>query len=128
MTRCRVPNSSYEVAAAIGRRTGQRRKVLAVAAYIPPSYNANENKGCLEHICDVIISLKNRYNDPYVILGGDFNKREIIKAIREFKDIKVIKTGPTRGRSTLDIFASNLQDIKEAGTIAPVVDLSLIHI
>ena len=41
MTRCRVPNSSYEVAAAIGRRTGQRRKVLAVAAYIPPSYNAN---------------------------------------------------------------------------------------
>ena len=108
MIKCRIPNTTHEVVASIGRRTGQRRKVLMIAAYIPPSYNAADNKSCTEYLCDVLISLKNRFNDPYIIIGGDFNKREISKAIKDFKDVSTVPTGPTQGAATLDLLTTKM--------------------
>ena len=40
MSKIKLPASDFEVVAAIGLRTGQRRKVVAMSIYIPPSYNA----------------------------------------------------------------------------------------
>ena len=121
MTVCRTPNSKHEMVAAVGRRVGQRRKVLALSIYVPPSYDASQSKSCMEHICNTITSLKNRYNDPYIFVGGDFNKRELNAAIRDFRDIQIVPTGPTRGNSVLDIIATNLHDkVSEVTTIAPI--------
>ena len=39
MNKFRLPESEFEIVAAIGQRTAQRRKVLAIAAYLPPKYN-----------------------------------------------------------------------------------------
>ena len=77
MTRARLPQSNFEVVAAIGRRTGQRRKVCVVAVYIPPWYHANRSHRCLEYINDCIALLTARYVDPYFFIGGDFNGRDL---------------------------------------------------
>ena len=58
MLKCKIPNSKHEMIAAIGRRTGQRRKVLTLSVYIPPSYTVIQSKHCMEHICNTITSLK----------------------------------------------------------------------
>ena len=121
MTQCKLPASDYEIVAAIGRRTRQRRKVLAIAAYLPPKYSAEENKNFLSYLCDAILTLKHKYSDPYVIVAGDFNKRNLSEATKDYQDIKQVKTPPTRGTAVLDIIATNMTDnLIEAGVTDPV--------
>ena len=67
---------------------------------------------------DCVLALKNKYNEPYIVLGGDFNRRNLQEATREYPDIKPVTTGPTRGLSTLDIIASNFNEsIIDCGTL-----------
>ena len=121
MSKCHIPNSKYEVIAAIGRRTGQRKKILVIAAYIPPSYTAEENKSCIEYLSDTITSLKNRYNDPHIFVGVDFNKRDINKTVKDYPDLRTVQTGPTRGNAVLDIIATSAhKELIEAETFPPV--------
>ena len=70
---------------------------------------------------DTITSLKNKYSDPYVVIGGDFNKRNFNQAIRDFRDLRTVSTGPTRGGATLDIIATNQHsNIVHASTLPPI--------
>ena len=64
----------FEVLAAVGSIRGQSRKIVIVACYLPPSYNKTRGTAALEHIEDVIIEAKRIYNDPYVVVTGDFNQ------------------------------------------------------
>ena len=64
MTRARLPQSKYEVVAAVGRRTGQRRKICVVAAYVPPWYPAARTKKCLQYINDCLLLLCLLYTSP----------------------------------------------------------------
>ena len=54
MSRIRLPPTKYELVGAIGRRVGQRRKVAALAVYLPPALNAEQVRRCLS---DVNLSL-----------------------------------------------------------------------
>ena len=121
MTRARLPASKFEVVAAIGRRTGQRRKVCVVAVYIPPWYHVNRAKKCLEYVNDCLALLSNRYADPYFFVGGDFNKKDARKATRDFPLIRAIATPPTRGTSVLDIISTNALDtMLDSGVTRPI--------
>ena len=95
--------SSNEIVAAIGRRTGQRRKILIMAAYIPPNFNAEQSDQVMQEIANLIGTYKRRYNSPYVLLGGDFNKRNIQRELAVYTDMSLVKTLPTRGDNTLDL-------------------------
>jgi hypothetical protein len=75
MTEAKLPTTKYEVLAAIGRRTSQRRKVLVIAAYIPPSYDAEETNGFMEYLTQALLLLRGRYVNPYIILGGGFQQK-----------------------------------------------------
>ena len=120
MSKCKVPNSKFEITAAVERRTGQRRKIVAIVVYVPPKMEAEENKKCLQHVSDVLLIMKKRYIDPYVYLGGDFNKSNLSKIVKDYKDIRIIKSGPTRGSSTLDIFATNNNEVNEVEVLPPI--------
>ena len=98
----------YEIVAAIGRRTGQRRKVATIAVYIPPSYTADQNKNCLEYINSLIAKIKQKYNSPYMVIAGDFNNRRIENELGNYPDIELVKTPPTRGLRCLDLVLTNL--------------------
>ena len=131
MLKCHIPNSKYEVIAAIGRRTGQRKKILVIAAYIPPSYTAEENKSCIEYLSDTITSLKNRYNDPHIFVGVDFNKRDINKTVKDYPNLRTVQTGPTRGNAVLDIIATSAHKIWSEWrltVIAATVRIALVDI
>ena len=123
MSRARIPHSKHEVAAAIGRRTGQRRKVLVIAAYLPPWYNAAQNTSFYNYINDCITLLLSRYEEPYVILAGDFNRRDISRATGNFPSLKIIRTPPTRGDAILDLVSANMDAMLiDAGVTDPITN------
>ena len=112
MTQIRLPMSSFEIVAAIGRRTGQRRKVAVLALYIPPSYNAEENRRFLAYLNDCLIIIKSRYNDPYVFIGGDVNKRRLNAALCHYPGVKRINTAATREYNVFDqLFPTSLMPL-----------------
>ena len=70
------------------------------------------------------MTVLNKYNDPYLILGGDFYRRNLLEAVREYPAIKQIVTGPTRGDATLDLLASNFNDnITDSGLLDSIFNL-----
>ena len=63
----------------------------------------------------------NRYDEPYVVIAGDFNRRDISRATGNFPLIRTIATPPTRGNAILDIVATNMSDmLVDSGTTAPI--------
>ena len=109
MTRARLPRSNFEIVAAVGRRTGQRRKVVVLALYIPPWFSAERNRKILRYINDCVILLCNRYDNLYLIVGGDYNGRSHIDSVKDSPMLKPVVTPPTRGSRTLDIILTNAQ-------------------
>ena len=97
----------HEIVAAIGRRIGQRRKIIIVNTYIPPSLDADSSDKVLQKVVDLIRNYKRKYESPYILLGGDFNKRNIQKELKTHGDIKLVLTPPTRGNNTLDLLFTN---------------------
>ena len=111
------PNpDNFEVVVAAGTIQGHVRKILTIAAYLPPNYIAVIAGKCLEYIYYIIIELKRRYKDPYLILTGDFNQWDAPKAVEEFRDIKETAAGPARGTRIIDRTFTNFENISEAGT------------
>ena len=61
MIKCKIPALPYEVIAAVGRRTRQRRKIVVVTAYVSPGLLAADNKLFIDYVCDVVMILKQKY-------------------------------------------------------------------
>ena len=121
MSRVKLPPTKYEIVAAVGRRTGQRRKIVVLAAYLPPAMKANQVRRCLKDVNDSLVHIKQKYVDPYIAVGGDFNRLDIRSGLADHAEIQVLKTGPTRGGSVLDILATNFNDLAyEIGTTEPI--------
>ena len=89
--------TEHEIVAALGRRTGQRRKVVAMSVYIPPNLDADQSDSVMQKVSEHIGTFKRRYSSPYFIIGGDFNKRNIQRELRGYPDLKLVITPPTRG-------------------------------
>ena len=85
---------------------------------LPYYHNADESKRFLETISDAVRRFKSKYVAPYFIIAGDFNRRKIASELKEFGDLKLVKTGPTRGKNTLDLIFTNYPEmIKEYDTL-----------
>ena len=95
--RGKIPRSQHEVVTVLGRRTGQRKKVLLIAMYIPPDYSAAMNRSLYNYVNDAGIVLKSRYENPYILVAGDLNRRPLRRILKDFPEITAVKTGPTRG-------------------------------
>ena len=108
----------YEIIASLGRRTGQKRKIITIGAYIQPSADAETSREFLEELGNTVRRFKTKYCSPYFIIAGDFNKKKIGNELKEFTDIKMVRSGPTRGKNTLDLIFTNFpQYIKEQCTL-----------
>ena len=76
---------------------------------------------CLAEVNDTILALRKRYNNPYVIVAGDFNRRDARRATADFPDIKPVAIPPTRGRNVLDIILTSFNyDILDSGVTQPI--------
>ena len=66
--------ANFEVIAAVGTLPGYLRKLLVIARYFPPGYTVPRGSAALAYIKDVILELKRKYRDPFLVVGGDFNQ------------------------------------------------------
>ena len=119
--KAKIPPTKHEVFATIGRRVGQRRKVVVLAIYVPPWYNADQNRSLFKYTNDAILAIKSKYENPYIIVAGDFNRRDFRLATNEHTEIKAVTTGPTRGAAVLDVIGSNMNDnVIDCGVTAAI--------
>ena len=111
----------YEVLAVAVSLKGHARKFTIVACYLPPGYNKERGTAALEYIGGIIIDLKRRYKDPYIVVTGDFNQWKIGECLEDFVDIKEVEVGNTRGRRSIDrIFVNFSRSVHECGTLEPL--------
>ena len=115
-----VPNpENYEVLAVSGYIHGIDRKMFVVAAYLPPNYTVRRAKSALTYIYELIMDIKNRYVDPYIIVAGDFNQWDLQEALLDFPDLWEAIGGPTRGERRIDRVFSNLPEDESQTNVLP---------
>ena len=78
------------------------RKVYVLAAYVPPGYNVQRGRGCLEHINNAVLDIKSKVTDPYFCIAGDFNQWPVQEYLDDYPDISEIVTPPTRKDRRID--------------------------
>ena len=108
--------------AASGRAKDFSRKILVICLYIPPNQLVARTNELWECVADTIEKAQKELNDPYVVVGGDTNRRPLAGALVDFPSIQVISTGPTRGTAVLDEVATNFNAHTQAETFVPLED------
>ena len=98
-----------------------------VACYIPPNYTAVRGSECLDHITDLVLELKRKYVDPYLVVTGDFNQWNAGAALADYGDVREMDVGPTRNARCLDKVFVNFGDlVRDAGTHCPLESLDAV--
>ena len=113
------PNpDNFEVLCAVGQLTGTSKKLAVVAAYVPPGYSVGRGNACMEFVEDLVVELKRKFDDLFVIYGGDFNQWPAAHAVDEFPDVTEVQLGPTRGDRCIDRLFTNMgRTIDASGTV-----------
>ena len=122
LQRLDLPNpDKFEVLVTLSNVAGHSRKLLTVACYLPPNYNARRGKEALNHIENVVLEIKRMYRDPFIMVAGDFNQWPVQDALQDFTDLKEAPVGPTRNDRSIDrIFTNFNRSITESGTVPPL--------
>ena len=103
------------------RVTGVKRSFFVIAAYIPPGYAVPRGKACLQHVADLVLEIKNKHTDVYILVGGDFNQWDIGDKLSEFQDMEEIPSPPTRGNRKIDkIFINWADNVIDSGCLPPL--------
>ena len=72
----------------------------------------------------MLIDLKRKYNDPYLVVTSDFNQWKAENYLDSFADISEAPVGNTRGNKAIDRTFTNMgRSIVEAGTVLPLETL-----
>ena len=118
----------FEVLVAVGSLVGHSRKIITIACYIPPNYPVPRGNSCLEYIASLVIEVKRRYKDPYIIISGDFNQWNPTPLFDDFTDIKETSDGPTRGNHIIDRTFHNFEQVTSKGILNPLqTDMDLVR-
>ena len=73
------------------------RPLFVIAAYVPPGYAVARGRACTQHVADLVLTIKNRFADPLILVAGDFNQWDIGSALAEFNDMEEVSTPPHKG-------------------------------
>ena len=76
--------------------------MVVIGFYLPLNYPVKRAKGALSFIADCITQAKRKFNDPIVVVAGDFNQWKAESAVKDFIDLKEAKVGKTRGDHSID--------------------------
>lgn len=102
-----VKRRGHKIIAAVGKLPNNTRKIYIIGVYISTKLKADKYHECLETLNEVILKIKTETVNPYLVLAGDFNKKDVGEAIDDFPDMALLDAGPTRSTATLDICATN---------------------
>ena len=111
----------FEVLPVIVRHAEIARQIFAIAAYLPPGYAVPRGKAAMQYICDLVLDIKTRHQDPLIVIAGDFNQWEVGEALAEFSDLEEVITPATRGDRKIDRIFLNWRDqVTESGCLPPL--------
>ena len=103
-----VCKNNFEVVTAVGKLPNIKNKLIIISAYAPPRLTASQRDGLLKLIGDIINKAKRYFDDPFVVLGGDFNQTHAEAVTDRFADIKLLDSAATWGTHVLDKILTNL--------------------
>lgn len=113
----------FEILPAVATITGMARKLVVVAAYIPPNYPAAWGAACLDFLDLLVLDIKRKYRNPLVVIAGDFNQWPVQEAVQEYPDLSEIHVGPTRGDRAIDrLFTNMSRNVVTSGSVPPPRD------
>ena len=111
----------HEVVCAVGQVGKLQRKFVVFVIYVPPTTRAGELLLLKESMVAEITAAKLAFNDPVILVGRDFNRRDFEGSFGDAEELLRIETPPTRGQQTLDIFYTNVgQNVVETAVLPPL--------
>ena len=110
LTEYSVKGRGHELVCSKGRLPNNMRPLFVLAAYVPPKLKAKKCRELMDSISEAILKIKTEHTNPYILMGGDFNHKDISDAIGDYPDVQIITTGAMRGSAILDIYAVNFGD------------------
>ena len=118
----KYPNpDKFETIYAAGSIKGHGRKLVVIAAYMPPGDRVPRARACIRHITEMISEAKRKFSEPLIVLAGDFNQWPIQEAVQDFVDMSEVAVGPTRGSRAIDrVFVNFGQAVTAKGTVEPL--------
>ena len=119
-----INNEGYEVLPILGKIAGIARKFLIVAVYIPPGYNVARGRGCLRHVSDIILDAKDKLDNPYICIAGDFNQWLINETLEDYPDLVELQTPATRKDRRIDrVFVNWENSVNNKTCLLPLESL-----
>ena len=112
-----------EAVCAVGKTVNDVRKLFVVSFYLPPKSSADHVGKFCNQLAERIERIKSEQDDPYIVIAGDQNRKDICAALTHFPDMAQVKLVATRGSSKLDTCYTNFSDrIKEVIRCDPLHD------
>ena len=102
--------SKFELVVGASSIRGHNRKLVVIACYLPPGYEKKRGEAAVDFLADTISIMKRRFQNPYIVLAGDFNQWKGEEAVADHADFKEVLVGLTRGK----------RSVCEAETLAPL--------
>ena len=97
-----------EVVCAVGSTCLSKRKIIAMSVYLPPNLTTNELDMAVNSMVECLNKAVTKYSDPILIVGGDFNKKDITGLLCAFSCLRPSLAGPTRRGEALDEIYTNI--------------------
>ena len=111
--------SDYEVLVVSASVQRLKRKVFIIGAYIPPGYDTERARGCMQYISDVVLDIKEKHDSPLICVSGDFNQWQVEQHLADYPDLIEILTPPTRNNRRIDRIFMNWTP-HESGCLSPL--------
>ena len=115
----RLRNNNFEILCCVGKIPESKRRIVVFTIYIPPKTDNETFDRLGSFLTDSIEHVMDLYRNPFCIITGDFNKRDITPYLADFPELKLIRTPPTRGNNTLDLIFTNIE-VSEARILPPL--------
>ena len=111
----------FEILGVVGNVGKIPRRVVSFVVYIPPNTKAADLSEIREALAEEIAAAKISYKRPLIMVGGDFNPRDISSCLGDTEPLEPILTGPTRGESTLDVMYTNFGEQVKGSEVVPAL-------
>ena len=105
-----ITNKGHEILCVKGRLPNNTRPIFIFAVYVPPKIKSDKCKELMECISEAVLKIKTLSRNPYIVIGGDFNRRGLDDAIGDYADLRILQTDATRLSPTLDVCVTNFGD------------------
>ena len=111
-----------EIMCVVGKVARVPRKVAIIVVYIQPDMKAAKFTELCDTLASEIAAIKISLGNPVIYVAGDFNHRDVGPTLSLAGDLKLVKSGPTRGSNTLDRIYSNVTDRTVEKSVLPPLD------